>query len=200
MSWLSNFTHPGRGYDKAQDTLNQYYNQGQGYLNPYNQAGQALTPSLFQAFQSLLNPQGLQDQWASNYKESEGAKQAEGMAQQHGLDAASSMGLLGSSPALSAIQQGTSQIGINDKQNYMNDLMQKYLAGIGLGQNVYNTGAGAAGQMGNNAMNQGQNSAQLEYNKQNAQGDLFGRLLGTAGSLAGGYFAGNNPWSTKGGH
>jgi hypothetical protein len=216
MSWLSSFMHPGRGYDKAQGQLDKYYgqagdyyNQAQGYQQPYNQQGQAQYGNLSDIIKSLGDPQALQDKWASGYKESEAAKNAEGMAQQHGLDAASSMGLMGSTPALSAIQAGTSQIGAEDRQNYLNDLMQKYMAGAGISQGLYNTGAGAAGQMGQNAMgmgtnamNMGQNSAQMSYGKQNAGGSMLGNLIGTAAGLGGSYLAGqSNPknWSFSGG-
>lgn len=190
MSWLSSFLHPGRGYDKAQGQLDKYYQQGQGFLNPYNQFGQGAYTDMNAALKALLNPQELESKWASGYSESPAAKQAEGMAQQHGLDAASALGLNGSSSALNAIQSGTSEIGMNDRQNYLNDLMQKYLAGTGIAQNIFNTGAGAAGQMGQNAMNMGQNSAQMAYNRENAQGDLFSKLLGGGAALAGGALGG----------
>lgn len=199
MSWLSSFLHPGKAYQKGQDQLDQYwgqaqnfYNQGQGYLQPYNQQGQAAYGNLSGAMQSLLDPQALQDKWASGYKESEAAKNLEGMAQEHGLNAASSMGLMGSTPALQAIQAGTSQIGAEDRQSYLNDLMQKYLAGAGLAQGMYGSGLNAAGQMGQNAMNmgqnamtQGQNSAQMAYNQQNAGGNMLSGLLGQGIGLVG---------------
>lgn len=185
MSWISSFMHPGRGYEKAQGQLDKYYQQGQGYLNPYNQQGQAQYGNLNDYIKSLMDPQALQDKWAKGYKESEAAKNAEGMAKEHGLDAASSMGLMGSSPALGAIQAGTTQIGLDDRQNYLNDLMQKYMAGAGISGGIYNTGAGAAGQMANNAMNMGQNSAQMAFGRQNAGGSMFGNLLGAGLGLAG---------------
>jgi hypothetical protein len=154
----------------------------------------------------------LQDKWASGYKESEAAKNAQMMAQEHGLGAASSMGLMGSSPALQAIQAGTSQIGAEDRKSYLDDLMQKYLAGAGLAQNIYGTGANAANSMsgnamnmGQNAMNMGQNSAQMAYGQQNAGGNMFGNLLGAgiglAGSALGGPIGGAlaKRWNLSGG-
>jgi len=190
MSWFSSFIHPGRGYEKAQGELDKYYQQGQGYLNPYNQYGQGAYGNLSEAMKALLDPQALQDKWAKGYTESEAAKNAEAMAKEHGLDAASSMGLMGSSPALGAIQAGTSQIAMDDRENYLNNLMQKYMAGAGIAGNIFNTGAGAAGQMANNAMNMGQNSAQMAFGRQNAGGSMFGNLLGAwlvlAGSALGG--------------
>ncbi len=179
MSWLSSFLHPGRGYDAAQEQLNNYYQQAQGPLNEY--------------MQNLMNPQALYDKWSNGYKESDAAKAMEGIANEHGLDAASSMGLMGSSPALQAIQAGTSGIVANDKQQYMKDLMDKY-----------QLGAGVAGQYGQNAMNMGQNSANMAYGSQNAGGNLFGNLFGAGLGLFGGPLASGFSqymgWSPKGGY
>ena len=221
MSWLSSFLHPGKGYQKGQEQLDKYFgqtqnyfNQAQGYQLPYFQQGQGSFGPLSGAMNMLLNPEALQNKWASNYAESPAAKNAEAMATEHGLNAASSMGLMGSTPALQAIQAGTSQIGMQDRQNYLDNLMQKYLAGAGIAGNIYNQGANSANQMGNNAMNMGtnamnmgQNSANMAYGQQNAGGDMFGRLLGPlAGYLGSGLvnkFGGSvfNPtsWTTKGG-
>jgi hypothetical protein len=185
MSWLSSFLNPGKGYEKGQEQLDKYYNEAQGNLSPYNQFGQNQYSNLNEMIQKMMNPGALEDEWIKNYKLSENAKNMQGMAQQQGLDAASSMGLLGSSPALQAIQAGTSQIGAADRQNYLNDLMEKYKTAAGLSQGIFGTGANAAGAMSNNAMNMGQNSAQMAYNRENAGGNMFGGLLGLGGSILG---------------
>lgn len=199
MSWLSSFLHPGRGYKAGQNEINKYYDQSKGYfdqaqnaLQPYNQQGQDQYGNLNDYIKNLMDPQALQDKWSQGYETSQAAKDAQGMAQEHGLDAASSMGLMGSNTALNAVQAGTSQIGAEDKQQYLNDLMQKYLAGSGLSQGLYNTGVNSAGQMsqnainmGNNAMNMGQNSAQMAFGQKNAPGSLFGNILGAGVGLAG---------------
>jgi hypothetical protein len=196
MSWLDpfdiagkagSFLNPQKGYEKGQEQLDKYYQQGQGYLNPYNQYGQDAYGNLSEAMKRFLDPAGLQAEWTKGYSESPSAKNAEAMAQEHGLDAASGLGLMGSNTALNAIQGGTTQIGLDDRQNYLNDLMQKYLAGAGIAGNIFNTGANAAGAMSNNAMQMGGNSAQMAYGKQNSPGDLFGKLLGMGvGAMTGG--------------
>lgn len=185
MSWLSSFLNPGKGYDAAQQQLDKYYQQAQQYQQPYMQHGLDVYGNLSDAMKSLLDPGGLYDKWSSSYEESQAAKDMEADAKERGLSAASAMGLMGSSPALSAIQRGTAQIGAQDKQNYLQDMMQKYLAGIGIGQNIYGIGASTAGNMANQAMNMGQSSAEMAYGKQNARGNLFGNLLGIAGGIAG---------------
>lgn len=186
MSWLSSFLNPGKGYEKGQEQLDKYYQQAQGALNPYSQNGQQQYGNLQSYIDALMHPEKLQDEWIKGYTESESAKNAEDRAMQHGLDAASSMGLMGSNTALNATQAGTTQIGLDDRQNYLDNLMQKYMAGAGLVQGVYGQGANAAGQMSNNAMNMGQNSAEMAYGKQNAGGNMLAGLIGQGIGAVGG--------------
>ena len=197
MSWLSSFLHPERGYNSAQEQLDKYYNNAQGRLQPYNQNGQDVYGKYKEAMEKLMNPGGLQDEWSKNYQESDIAKQNEAMASQSGLNAAQQMGLNGSSPALQAIQSGTAGIVANDRQKYLDDLMQKYMAGIGIGKDIYGTGANAAGKQSDNDMNMGTNSAQTQFNKTNAQGDMFGKLLGYGTGLVGSAVGGWNPFGGK---
>ena len=185
MSWLSSFLHPEKGYNAAQEQLDKYYNNAQGRLQPYNQNGQDVYSKYKDAMEKLMNPGGLQDEWSKNYKESDIAKQNEAMASQSGLNAAQQMGLNGSSPALQAIQSGTAGIVAGDRQKYLDDLMQKYMTGIGIGKDIYGTGANAAGKQSDNDMNMGTNSAQTQFNKTNAPGGLFQSLLGLGTGLAG---------------
>lgn len=206
MSWLSSFLHPGRGYDKAQDELSKYFQQAQQFQQPFINNAQGAYGGLSEAMKNLLDPSALYDKWSQNYSESDAAKQAEAMASQRGLDAASSMGLMGSSPAISAIQSGTAGIAAQDKQQYLQDLMDKYKTGIGLGENIYGTGANAASQAAQNAMNMGQNSANMAFGKENAGGDLLSKLLGLGigafggpiGQAAGAGFAQKMGWSPAG--
>ena len=206
MSWFSSFLHPGRAYDKAKHELEKYYNQGQGYIQPYNQNGLTQGQNLTDMINKLKNPAALRDEWEKGYTTSEAAKNAQGMAQEHGLNAASSMGLMGSSPALNVIQAGTSAIGAEDKQNYLNDLMNKYQTGIGAAQNMYNVGAGAAGQQSTNAMNMGENASGLTFGKNNAGGQAFGQAGNALIKLISEYLTGGmgtgsfgrGVWSTGG--
>lgn len=212
---VSSFLNPGKGYEKGQDELDKYYNQskqfynqGQSYLQPYNQFGQNAYGNLSNSMKQLLDPASLEAKWVNGYSESPSAKNLQAMAQEHGLDAASGLGLIGSNTALNAIQNGTTQIGLDDRQNYLNNLMQKYLAGTGIAGNIFNTGAGSAStmsgnamNMGNNAMNMGNNSAQMAFGEQNAPGDLFGKLVGTGiGYMTGraGGDSGAGGWSLGG--
>lgn len=185
MSWLSSFLHPENAYKGAQTELEKYFQQAQQNLQPYNQHGQDAYNGYSGAMNRLLNPADLENEWSQGYQESPLAKQNEANATQRGLESASSMGLMGSSPALQAIQSGTSGIVAQDRQKFLDDLMQKYLAGIGIGQDIYGKGANAATNQSQNDMNMGVNSAQNTFNQKNAQGDLFGKLLGYGTGLVG---------------
>lgn len=201
MGMLSSFLHPGRAYRKAEQGMMPFYNQAQSYAQPYAQQGQAAYQPLNSAMQSLLNPRQLQGDWMAGYEESPYATQLSDMATNQGLEAASSMGLMGSTPALRAIQEGTSFIKNQDRQRYLDDLFQKYITGANIAQNIYGQGAQMSSLLGNNAMNMGQNVAQLRYGRQAAPGNLFGNLLGTL--LGGGLMSGSagnqmQPWMMGG--
>jgi hypothetical protein len=185
---FSSFMHPEKGYKKAQEQLDKYYNQSQGYYQPYVNQGQEAYGDLNNAMKSLLNPTELYDQWMNSYQTSDAAKFAQERAMDQGLNAASAMGVLGSTPAIKSIQSGTNQIGAEDQLNYINQLMGMYLPGAQLAQGIYGTGANAGMAMGQNANQMGQNSAQMAFGKQNAPGQMFNDLLKT-----GAY------WSTGGG-
>lgn len=186
MSWLSQFLHPEKGYQDAQKELEKYFQQAQQFQQPYLQQGQEAYGQLGGAMNALLNPEELYKRFSSSYEQSPETTAIQNMATEQGLNAASSLGLMGSSPALQAIQGGTSQIGLDARRQYLDDLMQKYLSGVGIAQGIYGTGANAAGQLGQNAMNMGQNAAQLKYGESSAQGNLFGNLLGTGAGFIGG--------------
>lgn len=179
------FLHPEKGFEKGQNQLDKYFSQSQGYLQPYQQQGQQAYGQLNGAMENLLNPSQLHDQWLNNYQTSDAAKFSQERAQNAGLDAASSMGLMGSTPALQSIQRGTAEIGAQDEQRYIERMIQQYLSGAGIAQNIYGTGAQAGNQLSNNALNMGQSSAELAFGKQNAPGQLFGNLLGAGANLYG---------------
>lgn len=202
---FNSFMHPERGYQKGQEQLNQYYDQSQGYLQPYQQQGQQAYGQLSGAMENLLNPTQLHDRWLNEYDQSEASKIAQARAMEQGNRAASSMGVMGSTPALQAMQAGSAEIGAQDQQHFIDRMIQQYLQGAGLAQNIYGTGAQAGNMMSQNANNMGSSSAEMAYGKQNAPGQLFGNMLGTAANLGGAYMGMNgmnnmaNSWKTSGG-
>jgi len=201
MSWWSRIS----GKDAYKDAQKMYERQMQQSQQQYNQAGQTMQPYVDQgqqaygnyntAMQNLMNPSALQDEWMKSYAPSEQAKYTSQMAGQQGLDAASAMGVMGSTPAMQAVQAGTSQIMADDKQRYLDQLMQKYMAGAGIAGNIYNTGVNAAGtqtgvrqQQAGSTMQSAPDLAQMRY----GQGSSGSRFLGNV--LGGGIAAGLNAY------
>lgn len=180
MSWLSNLLHPGGAYDAASQANKQGYEQGQGMRQPYMQQGQEAGGDIMEMLKKLMNPGQLQNEWSQGYETSPLAKQGMAQAQSSGLDAASAMGLGGSSAALNNIQNQASNIGMQDKQNYMKDMMDKYMQALGLGENIYGQGASMASQGASAADQYGQNEAGLGFGKYNAGPNM---LAGGAGGL-----------------
>lgn len=196
---ISSFFRPEKGYKKAADEFRNFYNQGQSYLQPYNTQGQNAYPFLSGAMEKLLNPAALEAEFLQSYKTSPSAKYAMEDALYSGRNALNSMGMLGSSPALRAMQEGAARIAEQDRMNYLDRLTNKYLQGAGVAQNLYGTGASVASQLGQNAFNAGNTLGNIAYNQYAAPGQLFGGVLGTAAGFAAPWNMAK-AWSTFGGN
>jgi hypothetical protein len=206
---ISSFFDPGEAWDRAGKAEQEGYDKSRGYQEPFWQHGQDQYGRLNDAAGKLFDPAALQDEWSKHYETSPYAQQLLKQNQASGMDAASSMGLSGSSAALGNIQQGAGNIVSRDRQQYMDDLMKKYMAGIGLGTSLYDTGAQAGQNLGQQSMTHGENQANLQYGRYAAPGKLFENLmktgvgvaagalgapayLGTMGQIAGGLSGANN--------
>ena len=181
---LSSFLDPGEAYSRAEDASKEGWQQAQNFQKPFFQGGVDQYSRLNTATGRLLDPASLQNEWTQGYETSPYAQQLLKQNQASGLDAASAMGLNGSSAALSNIQQGAGNIVQQDRQQYLNDLMEKYMKGIGLGTSLYGTGASAGANLGGQAMTEGENQAGLQYGRYNAPGELFGKIAGAGVSAA----------------
>lgn len=201
---LTKLMNPGGSYKKAQNELQNYYGQAQNYLQPYNQHGQDAYGNLSTAMNDLMNPSSLLDRWMNDYEMSDAANYSRDKAIEEGNRIAQSMGIGGSTPALQAIQGGARNIGAQDEQRYLDRMINQYLQGAGLAQNIYGIGANTGGMMANNASNMGNNMADLAYGRAAAPGQMFSSLLGTAANLGGAYMGANamnnmaNAWRTAG--
>lgn len=184
---LTKLMGPGKPYKNAAKTLTQEYNKGQQYLQPYQEQGQEAYPQLNTAFQNLLNPVDLRNQWNEQYEMTPEQQNMINMATEQGQNTAQALGIGGTTPALQAIQSGASGMANRFKQDLFKDFLNMYEHGANLGQNIFGTGANAAGQMSNNAANYGQNLANLMYGKSAAPNELFSNLVGNFGSIAANY-------------
>jgi hypothetical protein len=189
---LLDFLDPGRGYKSAMKQFTKGYEEGKGYLDPYAGAGTSQLEQLLGAQGALMDPAALQSQWASGYEMSPYAQQLQGAAQEAGLSSMGSMGLGGSSAALQNLQQTSANIMQADRERYMKDLMDKYMAGVGIGQDIYGTGAGAAGTLGQMGMQYGMGMGELEAMKSQSRSKMLMDLLGLGGQAYGDYMSGQN--------
>lgn len=180
---LQSFLHPEDAYGEAEKASNEGYDKGQAQQEPFRQGGVDQYGRLNDATGKLLDPAALQDEWSKNYKTSDYAKQQLAGNINQGQEAASAMGLNGSSAAISNIQQGAGNIQNKDRQQYMDDLMEKYRTGIGLGKGLYDTGAQTAANMGKQSQEHGNDVAGLRYGASAAPGKLFGQFAGTAANM-----------------
>jgi len=183
-SMIDSFMHPERGYEEAQKQAERAWKEAQAYERPYWQQGLDQYGRLNEATGKLMDPTKLQNEWGQGYEISPYAKRMLEMNKGAGLDAASSMGLMGSSGALANIQGGAGDIVARDRQQYMDDLMKKYMVGIGLGSDIYGHGARAGETLASGAMGHGQNMAGLAYGRANAPGEFFGKILNAGGQVA----------------
>lgn len=175
---LESFLHPEDPYKDAQEAENKGWGEAKRYQEPYWQHGNDQYGRLNDATGKLLDPAKLQDEWSKNYETSPYAKQMLSANINQGQEAASAMGLGGSSAAIGNIQTGAGNIMQKDRQQYMDDLMKKYMEGIGLGHNLYSTGAQAGANLGRQSMQHGENQAGLAYGRSAAPGQLFGQAVG----------------------
>lgn len=185
MGWgdlIDTFLDPGHGYKEAEKANRAGWEEAKGFLNPYVQHGNEQYGNLSKALEALLHPETLQNQWAKSYEQSPYAKQLLDLNTGQGLEAASSMGLMGSSGALNNIQQGAGNIVAKDRQQFLEDLMKKYLAGLGIGENIYNQGANAAGTLAGGAQRFGEGQAELAFGKTMAPWNLYNNFASTVGN------------------
>lgn len=174
---LRSFFSPEEGYEAASRRAQQGWQEAKGYQEPFYKHGLDEYGRLNSAIQSLLNPEQLQSQWSMGYETSPMAKRLLDLSREQGLESASSMGLMGSSGALRNLQLGAGDIVAKDRQQYLQDLMNKYLAGLGLSQGIYNTGASTGSELGRQAIGIGETLGGLDYGKARAPGQLLENLL-----------------------
>ena len=182
---VSSFFNQGAGYKSAANSVGQGWERAQNFLEPYQNAGLSEIAVLNKLKDQLLNPEQLQNQWASGYEQSPYAQQLLRESSAAGLDSASQQGLVGSSAALNNVTTSAGNIVSQDRQRYLDDLMQKYMQGIGISSGFYNTGVNTGNALASGALQTGQNLGSANLGAQNAGGEMLGKLLGLG---IGGFF------------
>lgn len=182
-SLLGGGDEQAHAYRKAQREMERKWREAQEFQRPYRDAGIGQLDTLKGAESNLLDPSKMLADWMGKYQQSPYAKKSFENAREAGLNAASSQGLLGSSAATQNIQNSSSDIMNADRNEFLQNLMQKYMAGVGIGQNIYNKGADVAGNLGNQAISVGGNTADMQYGASAAKSNYMKDLLGMGAKM-----------------
>lgn len=195
MSWWDDFTsngydQAGQGYQKGADAVNNSYNNATGFMNPYNQMGMGEMGMYGQGVNAMADPNGLINKFMANYSMSPQAQFQMKQGQQGINNAAAAGGTLGSGPEQKQMTQFNQGVTNNDQNNYLNQRLGLYNQFVNGAGNMVGMGQNAAGQMGNWAMDQGSDLAQL-YGQQ-GMANMYGQQSKNNfwGDMAGGFASG----------
>ena len=190
MSWFSQWSHPGRAYKKAGQVEAENFNKSQQFRNPAIEHGEEAYKTYNDMYNKLAHPEDLQSDWASHYEKSPYAQNLQQEALGQGMDAASASGLGGSSAAIANIQKGGADIMQKDRQQYMDDMMKKYLAAMGIGSDIYGKGTSMASNAANAQQQHGEWNAQNQFNQNNAGGNKFGDIASSIPAMIAAMYGG----------
>jgi hypothetical protein len=176
--------------DAGMDYMNQIPGQLDKYLSPYINAGQKALPGLQDQYGQLMNdPGGRINQIGQSYNQSPGFQFALQQALQGSGHAAAAGGMAGSPQHEQQNMGIATGLANQDYNQYMQNALGAYGAGLQGQQGIYNTGAQAGMSMGQDMASVLANQAKLAYEGQNAEnqreGGMWGALGSGLGSLAG---------------
>lgn len=183
MGWMGDL-FPNAA-DAGMPYLNQAGSMLPGYYQPFINAGLAQLPNLQQQYGQLTNNPGqFMNKMGQNFQQSPGyqfqTQQAMGAANR----AAAAGGTLGTPMEQQNIAGTVNGLANQDYYNWMKQAMGAYGAGLQGEQGLYNTGYGASNDLASNLAAILQSQAQLAYAGQANQNQMWGGLMGAAGSAA----------------
>ncbi len=166
--------------DRASRELPQYY-------KPYMQAGQQALPQLQGAYSSMMDPNALISKIGSGYQKSPGYDWMLNQGNQATQNAAAAGGMLGSPQHQQQAATMNQGLANQDYYNYLSKALGLYGQGAQGQQHLFDTGAGASMNLGDNLSSLLGSQAQLAYQGQNAQnqheGGQMGGLFGGVASM-----------------
>lgn len=176
------------GYGDIAPQLKEYLGKAVGYMDPYEKMGRGALGDYFTQLKQAEDPTQYIGSIMSKYQESPGAQfqRKQGLADIS--TGAAARGLLGSGAQAKSMMKYGQGLSAQDQQQYLQNVLGlrgQTLGGLaGLGQ----MGEQAAGQMGQWTYGTGENLANLQSQmaaaQQKQQSQMFGDILGAAGSLA----------------
>jgi hypothetical protein len=173
--------------DAAKPYIDQIPNSLHPYYDPYIQRGERAGNDLEGKYSQMMNdPNGLLQQFGSKYTQSPGFQFKLKQALQAADHAAAAGGMSGSPMHQQQEMQLANDIGNQDYNDYMSNIMRMYGLGEQGERNMYGMGYGASNEMGQSIGNALNSQAQLAYQGAQAKNQKESQDQGFWGSLAGG--------------
>lgn len=189
FSGIGDFVGGLLGGGDAGDAASQYYNQIPGtlkkYLGPYANRGNEVYPLLQKQLQQLMNnPGGLLNTLGQNYQQSPGYQFQVNQATGAANNAAAAGGMLGSPAHQQNVASLVNNLASRDYNQYLGNALNLFGRGLSGEQNIYNTGAGVSGNLGENLANSLMNQGNLAYTNAVNQNQMGMNFLGGLAGLA----------------
>jgi hypothetical protein len=181
------FNDSGKPYEKAAEQYQRYGDLATQPQQPYLQAGNAAIPQYQEWLQGQKDPSKFINDQMSNYQESPYAQNLQRQSLLAGQNAASASGLVGSTPMMQFLQQNAHDISSQDMNQWLQNVLginTQYGQGQ---QNLMTGGQGAANQLTQANMQQGQNMANAAYGQQAGKNNNTSNMLGGIMSLLGAF-------------
>lgn len=199
MSWLSNLFGGNKNNpaNAAMPYLNQIPGRTAPYLQPYAQAGQnALSPLQDQYSKLLSDPGALMNQFGKSYQQSPGMNFAIQQALQGAGHAAAAHGMAHSPEHEQQNMQLAHDIANQDYNNYMNNMLHLYGAGLSGQQGMAQMGQQSGMSMADMIAQTLAQQANLGFRGQQEQNSMHNSFLGGLGRLGGAALGGlaGGPW------
>lgn len=131
-------------YRKYAQEMEENLNQAKQYYNPFYEAGTSALPQYQQSLDEMKDPQAFFKKIMGGYQESPWAKFQQEQGQRALTNSASAGGLIGSTPFMQAGQDYTHNIGSQDMQQFLQNILgikSGYQSGLG---NLISGGQNAA--------------------------------------------------------
>ena len=201
MSWLSNMF--GGGYknpaDSAMPYLNQIPGQTQQYNQPWFDAGKNAIPGLQDQYDQLLkDPGGKMNDIGKSFQQSPGFKFAMDQAMQGGNHAAAAGGMAGSPQHEQQNMQMATDMGNQEYNNWMQNALGMYGAGLsgeqGMSQQGQQAGQSMADMIAQTLAQQANLSYAGQQNKNQQNSSMWGNIGKGIGALSA-----FTPWGAAGG-
>jgi|ERR1700741_117862 len=198
MSWLSNLFSGGKNpADAAMPYLNQIPGQTNQYFDPWFQAGKGALPNLQGQYDQLLKDPGSRlNEIGQSFQQSPGFKFALDQAMQGANHAAAAGGMAGTPQHQQQAMELATQLGNQEYNNYLQNALGLYGAGLsgeqGLSQQGQQAGQSMADMIAQTLAQQSNLAFRGQQEKNSQRNSLLGGLGRLGGAALGGFAGG--PW------